>query len=231
MQIRRLMLAIIASIGVHFIAFQAFNPARGGRPAINFSPTITARLLPASGPAGTAGEAPAPVVTESAPMPAAAASESAPTVAVERSPPAGASGEQSAPAVKPDPAPVGPVNSLISGGIPMRYFRNSELDAPATMLAPIDNAYPAEAGNVEGSVIVRLLILETGAIEEAAIVEAHPPGVFEKAALAALGRAQFRPGLLYGIPVRTQVMMEMQYRPDDDKRRDPSDRSGAGYGE
>jgi protein TonB len=62
-------------------------------------------------------------------------------------------------------------------------------------------------------VTLRLVISEQGEVESIVVVHAVPPGLFDEAALAAFGRARFAPGLRGGIPVRSEVMYEVEFAP------------------
>ena len=65
----------------------------------------------------------------------------------------------------------------------------------------------------EGSVVLRLLVGEAGEVDEVAVVRAFPRGLFEASALAAFGQAKFSPGLLLGVPVKSQITIEVQFTP------------------
>jgi TonB family protein len=73
-------------------------------------------------------------------------------------------------------------------------------------------------------VVLRLLINERGTVDEVTVVRAEPIGVFEKSALAAFRGARFSPGMRYGAAVKSQLLVEVQYRMD------PRAASGRGYG-
>jgi protein TonB len=45
------------------------------------------------------------------------------------------------------------------------------------------------------------------------VVHAVPPGLFDESALAAFGRARFAPGLRGGLPVRSEVLYEVEFAP------------------
>ena len=112
------------------------------------------------------------------------------------------------PPVPPVAAPPG-----AAGEPAAHYFLARELDARPVALAPIDPAYPNDAylRNVPGSVLVRLHLSETGAVEQAVIVRADPPGYFEEAVQRAFLAARFSPGMRGGRPVRVQMTVEVRY--------------------
>ena len=129
-------------------------------------------------------------------------------------PPSEASAAQTAPppppavAVLPSAAAEPPAASP-----PAQYFLARELDARPVALAPIDPAYPNDAylRNIPGSVLVRLHLSETGAVEKADILRADPPGYFEDAVQRAFMTARFSPGMRAGKPVRVQMTIEVRY--------------------
>lgn len=63
--------------------------------------------------------------------------------------------------------------------------------------------YPrrAIARNIEGYVIVELTVTDTGTTRDIRIIEAVPPGVFDKAAIAAAARFKYKPRVIDGRPV------------------------------
>ena len=96
--------------------------------------------------------------------------------------------------VPPPPPPGGPV--LAEGRLPIPFL------TPAP-------EYPqrALARGIEGWVLVGFTIAETGAVVDAVVVDAHPPGFFDAAALRALARYKYRPQLVAGVPTATPGML------------------------
>ncbi len=93
------------------------------------------------------------------------------------------------------------------------YRASGELDPPPRPLQSIDPVYPESAGMQEGSVVLRLLISSSGEVDEVAVVRATPPGLFEQSALQAFAKAKFSPGYFLGIPVKSQIFIEVGYTP------------------
>jgi protein TonB len=93
------------------------------------------------------------------------------------------------------------------------YRETSGLDRPPRPLDAIDPEYPAEAGGIEGTVLLRLRINSSGGVDEVTVLRATPPGYFEASALAAFGRARYSPGHFLGIPVASQWLVEVGYTP------------------
>lgn len=93
------------------------------------------------------------------------------------------------------------------------YLFGSKLDTGPRPLDDIDLQYPSEGQLQEGSVTLRLLISETGHVDNVAVVRSYPPGLFDRAAIEAFSAARFAPALLFGIPTKSQFMTEVQFTP------------------
>lgn len=92
-----------------------------------------------------------------------------------------------------------------------RYLNMKEVDqrpAPVTHINPV---YPPEAGQLEGRVVVRLLIDENGGIDRIEIVSAEPPGWFERPTLEAFGNARYQAALKSNVRVKSQLTFEVKY--------------------
>ncbi len=66
--------------------------------------------------------------------------------------------------------------------------------------------YPefAREQEIEGHVVVRFTITESGAVRDAVVVEANPPQVFDVAALRAAARLRYQPRLVNSEPVAVE---------------------------
>ena len=95
------------------------------------------------------------------------------------------------------------------------YLAASRLDPGPKLLDDVEPAYPPEAGVTEGRVVLRLLIGATGAVDEVTVVRAAPSGVFDRAAIAAFSAARFSPGRMLGVPVKSQITIEVHFTPID----------------
>ena len=75
---------------------------------------------------------------------------------------------------------------------------------PMQLIHEVGPIYPeqAKAAGVQGWVKVRYDIGDDGAVENLTLVESHPPGVFDAAALAAVAQWRYRPTTLDGAPGR-----------------------------
>lgn len=94
-----------------------------------------------------------------------------------------------------------------------QYHAVAGLDSAPRALSNIDPEYPEEAGSIEGTVLLRLLISSTGEVDDVAVVTATPPGFFEASAMSAFSKAKFSPGYFLGIPVKSQLFIEVGYTP------------------
>lgn len=92
------------------------------------------------------------------------------------------------------------------------YKVRTALEKGPAPLFDVEPTYPKEAGGVQGRVVLRLLINESGMVDDAAVVSAFPSGLFEASALDAFRRAAFAPGQLLGFPVKSQLMIEVQFQ-------------------
>jgi periplasmic protein TonB len=72
---------------------------------------------------------------------------------------------------------------------------------PIVQVAP---DYPRRAleRGIEGYVLLEFTVNETGAVEDPVVIEAEPPGVFDRAAINAALRFKYRPRVVDGEPVR-----------------------------
>ena len=96
------------------------------------------------------------------------------------------------------------------------WYRVRQVDVRPQALGPIDPAYPegASSQGLEGAVKLRLKIDEAGRVQEAKVVEAAPPGVFDAAALAAFAAARFTPASKDGRPVRYEGFYQVAFELD-----------------
>jgi len=92
------------------------------------------------------------------------------------------------------------------------YALGIRLDPGPRPLDDIEPDYP-DPHLREGTVVLRLLISETGHVDDVAVVRSQPSGVFEQAALDAFGKARFAPGLAAGTPVKSQITVEVRFVP------------------
>lgn len=159
--------------------------------------------VPVVPPVSTEPVATRPAVIQSAPPPnklSAGPSRPAEPVAVQAEPPrpvTNPSPVQATPALPPAP----------------EYLGNAQLDPGPAPLSEIAPEYPDAAGSLKGSVTLRLLISDKGIVDDASVVRAAPPGVFDAAAVTAFKAALFSPGRMLGIPVKSQLTIVVEFTP------------------
>ncbi len=115
-----------------------------------------------------------------------------------------------APAVS---APGGPSAKPAVGTRSETYYKRSQLDARPYLVTKVEPVYPPGVPPTGGKVRMRLFINEQGMVDRIAIVEATPPTKFDAAAMTAFRGAQFEPGKRKGAAVKSQIVIEMDFRP------------------
>jgi protein TonB len=93
------------------------------------------------------------------------------------------------------------------------YALGIRLDPGPRPLEEIEPDYPDAVHLREGTVVLRLLISDTGHVDDVAVVRSQPRGVFEQAAIDAFAKARFAPGMAAGTPVKSQIIVEVQFMP------------------
>ncbi len=88
---------------------------------------------------------------------------------------------------------------------------------PSTNLVPLVRVPPrypvrAEMRKVEGWVKIEFTITEDGSVKDAKVVEAHPKGVFDRAALQAIRRWKFKPKEIDGQKVPQRAVQKLEFK-------------------
>ena len=93
------------------------------------------------------------------------------------------------------------------------YYPARQLDIYPQPLAPIRLTYPdgAAGERVGGRLVLWLMIDEFGAVDDATVVQAEPASLFEADALATLRAVRFAPAQKRGLPVKSRVLLEVNY--------------------
>lgn len=238
----RLGLALLGAIGLHALILATQRPTLLQSASMAVAPAMTVRLLtddhqvrPPGRPEPAAVEPAAAPVAATPEAPAAAAitpgpASEKPRVAMPRDAAgarqlAAATSAPSAPARTASVATAAASSTPAAGLAPSKpaaepelppapaYLAGGKLDPGPRPLTDIDPAYPPEANLQEGQVVLRLLINEAGEVDNVAVVRASPKGLFEASALTAFSAAKFSPGKLLGVPVKSQVTIEVQFMP------------------
>jgi TonB family protein len=95
--------------------------------------------------------------------------------------------------------------------VPPRYIPAEELDERPLIRTQVQPAFPPDAPVASGRVVLRLLINEAGAVDEAVAVQSDPPDIFDEAAVDAFASARFTPGRKDGNVVRSSLRIELQF--------------------
>lgn len=209
----RVLVAVALAIALHAALLMPSRPTLVGSALTAGAPAMVVRLLTRE--LAAPGTPVVPAETAAVVVPEATRS---PTVALA---PARQAGPDAVPvaAVKavPElaaalaPAPLPPADP----GLPPApdYFAGGRLDPGPRPLEDVNPLYPEEAKQQEGSVVLRLLISEAGAVDNVAVVRAFPAGLFERSALEAFGKAKFSPGRMLGVAVKSQITIEVMFTP------------------
>lgn len=189
----------------------------------------TAMPLPAEAPkappeAATAPEPQPLALPRESPTPLPQAPASLPAPAAPASPTAPASSPSPAPVATPaaaaplPPASIGPASPTSLPSVPLgidtTWYQARQVDSHPKAMGRIEPVYPEEArrGNVEGSLKLMVKIDDLGRVLSAEVVEARPPGIFDRAALDAFRDARFQPAMKDGRPVRYQAYMRVDFK-------------------
>lgn len=203
---RSLLIAVALSMAVHAALLLGFVRAHGVSSMATAASALQARVVlqsatasveQATAPAADNIAAAANAVATPAPSTAKPVREEGVATVAAREAPA-------APSVAPAKTGLTPAPA---------YHEAKGLDPPPRPLHDIDPEYPDSANLQEGTVVLRLLISSAGEVDEVAVVRSTPAGLFEASALAAFGKARFSPGYFLGIPVKSQIFIEVGYTP------------------
>ena len=93
-------------------------------------------------------------------------------------------------------------------------FELRDLDEPPRPIVQLRPQYPPQARlrQQEGYVTVAFIVNAEGTVEEAAVVDAQPQDVFNQAALQAVARWRFSPGVRDGAAVAVRVRQRVEFR-------------------
>ena len=201
----RLAIAMLASMALHLSAVLGFHGPSAGTLAMSSAPAMTVRMM--TGEASPVARQPVADERATAATPVVAAQSSTSTSPSPRA--ARLPAERAAAAV---PAPTAPTDAT---GLPAApaYRGLAGLDNAPAPLNDIEPEYPPSAGQQEGTVVLRLLINEKGHVDNVAVVRAFPKGFFEAASIDAFAKAEFSPGSFLGVPVKSQMMVEVHFTP------------------
>lgn len=104
------------------------------------------------------------------------------------------------------PSPLQPIVNPVASGPGTLDVRGEVNEQPVAQPLP---GYPQQALNrdIEGRVILAITIMPDGSVRDVRVVEARPPGYFERAAVSAVQRWRYRPSNV----IRTNVIVHMDF--------------------
>jgi protein TonB len=101
----------------------------------------------------------------------------------------------------------------LAGQIRSLVFDLADLDEPPRPVARLKPVYPPQARmrRIEGFVVVEFVVSVDGTAQDVRVVEAKPEDVFGRAAVRAVRRWRFTPGIKDGEPVATRVRQRVSF--------------------
>lgn len=89
----------------------------------------------------------------------------------------------------------------------------TSVDRAAKVLQRVAPEYPSVARNkgIAGEVLVKVRIGTSGAVEDARVEKADPPGLFEESALKAVRAWRFEPAFQKGQPIVSWLQQKIRY--------------------
>jgi periplasmic protein TonB len=92
-------------------------------------------------------------------------------------------------------------------------FGLGDLDGPLTPLGRIPPVYPisAKRRGIQGWVKVKFVVNEQGIVEDIAIVDAKPAGIFNQNVRRCVSKWRFKPGTVEGLPVKAWVETTVRF--------------------
>lgn len=87
------------------------------------------------------------------------------------------------------------------------------VDTPPQPIATSGFTYPPQAkkANLQGYVLLSILVDEAGKVADAQVLESSPPGVFDRSALEGIRRWRFTPARVKDKPVATWVQQKIVF--------------------
>jgi protein TonB len=112
------------------------------------------------------------------------------------------------------PSPAGPPGPRLRQFGGFSAYEQDHVDQRPAIVRRSEPEYPAKARrmNIEGRVVVELVVDASGLPKACVIRSAAPPGHFEEAALNAAQKMRFMPGKVRGVPVNTLVLLPFAFR-------------------
>lgn len=218
---RRVLAALLFSLGLHaaIIGLVRLAPSV---PQVSSLPNILQVELPKR-PQPVVATPPKPVVGDVAVMTAITPS----ALPIKMLPPKPDAPIMSAQPAVSAPEPVSPIaaqslappakSGLPTVNVPLlvdnTYYTAKEVDVHPRALRPITPVYPAAAAdsNIQGWVLLKIKLSDTGKVEQVTVGDSSPPDVFDQAALDAFTKAGFAPAQKAGRAVKSLVEIKVWF--------------------
>ncbi|MGB8432984.1 MAG: TonB family protein [Burkholderiales bacterium] len=113
-------------------------------------------------------------------------------------------------AVEPAKPAAAPAKPVVGSADPV-YYKRSQLEARPYIVTKVDPAFPIGGPPTGGKARIRLFINERGFVDRVTVVESAASAKFGEAAADAFRKAQFEPGKLKGVAVKSQVLIEVDF--------------------
>lgn len=92
------------------------------------------------------------------------------------------------------------------------YFKAAQLDRRPRVLSEVQPEFPAtDFVSVSGSVVLRLLLDESGGVDRVVVERSELPSSFQESAAAAFSKASFAPGEIDNFAVKSEMRVEVTF--------------------
>jgi len=109
--------------------------------------------------------------------------------------------------------PINPVSNEVH--FTGAYLTPDQVDSPPVVIDQVPPDYPAamRRNNLDGKVLVALIVLPNGKPDQVQLIEATHP-LFADAAVEAVRHWRFKPALKNGVAVAAQMQLPLEFRHD-----------------
>ncbi len=96
-------------------------------------------------------------------------------------------------------------------GVSIGAGRGFQTDGDYLPIVRVEPVYPRRAltRGIEGYVLLEFTVTETGSVSDPVVVEAQPPGIFDRAAIQAALRFKYQPRVVDGQPIAVAGVRNM----------------------
>lgn len=121
--------------------------------------------------------------------------------------------DNATPALITGSEPVAGRNGLLPLGSSPRYYLPNELDTRPQIRTRVDPVYPKAAAEqgITAAFTLRVFIDEQGRVENVVVPGKNAADPFVAAVVAAFGSASYTPGLKDGVPVKSLLLIEVNF--------------------